>query len=124
VMIGLMLAFRLDRWRDDFAERRQEQAYVDRLVTDAGADIPAIEYASTLQTMRLDLIELLVAVARSPVAATERSTIFLGAVNQAAYTHTPVLTSHTFENLRSTGDLRLILDDAVKDVMFEYYGYD
>ena len=124
VMIGLLLAFQLDRWRDSIAERQREQTYVDRLSADVAADVPAIEYAVELQTMRLDFIELLMSVARNPMVATEQPITFLGAVSQAAYTYTPVLTSHTFENLRSTGDLRLILDETVKDEMFEYYGYD
>ena len=63
-------------------------------------------------------------VALDPAAATEEPVVFLGAVSQAAYTYTPVLTSHTFENLRSTGDLRLIRDESVKIVMFDYYGFD
>jgi hypothetical protein len=124
VMIGLMLAFQLDRWREDLAERQQERACVDRLIADIEADIPTLEYAIDLQSLRLGLINLLMEVAREPVAATKDPAVLLGAVSQAAYTYTPVLTSHTFENLRSTGDLRLILDDAVKDVMFDYYGFD
>lgn len=124
VMIGLMLAFQLDRWRESIAERRQEQTYVDRLIADVETDIPAIEYAIALQSLRLELIELLMDVAQDPAAATEEPVVFLGSVNQAAYTYTPVLTSHTFENLRSTGDLRLILDEPVKNAMFDYYGFD
>ena len=124
VMVGLMLAFQLDRWREDIAERRQEQTYVNRLIADVEADIPAIQYAIDLQTLRLELVELLIAVARNPAIASEQPTVFLGAVNQAAYTYTPTLTSHTFENLRATGDLRLILDESVKNAMFEYYGFD
>lgn len=37
---------------------------------------------------------------------------------------TPSLTSHTFANLRSTGDLRLIRSQAAKDALFDYYGFD
>jgi len=49
---------------------------------------------------------------------------FLGAVNQAAYTYTPSLTSHTFEDLRSTGNMRLLLNQDIKDGLYDYYGYD
>lgn len=89
VMIGLMLAFQLDRWRESIAERRQEQTYVDRLIADIETDIPAIEYAIALQSLRLELIELLMDVAQDPAAATEEPVVFLGSVNQAAYTYTP-----------------------------------
>jgi hypothetical protein len=124
VMIGLMLAFQLDRWRESIAERRQERTIIDRLIEDVETDVPAIEHAIALQSIRLELIDLLMDVAQDPAAATRDPLVFLGSVNQAAYTFTPVLTSQTFENLRSTGELRLILDEPVKSVMFDYYGFD
>ena len=34
------------------------------------------------------------------------------------------LTQHTFENLRTTGDMRLIGSELVKEKLFEYYNYD
>jgi len=124
VMIGLLLAFQLDRWRGDIADKRMERVYIDRLISDVESDIPAIEYAIELQSLRLDLVELLMKVSSNPEAALDSPTIFLGAIAQAAYTYTPALTSHTFENLLSTGDLRLIRADSVKNVMFKYYGFD
>lgn len=124
VVVGLLLAFQLDGWRNNVEERQQERLYVDRLIDDLNTDIPDIEYAIDLQSLRLDLIELLMRVAVEPGAATADPIIFLGAVDQAAYTYTPTLTSHTFENLRATGDLRLIRSDEVKDILFDYYGFD
>lgn len=124
VVIGLLLALQLDRWREEHLEKQQERAYVGRLIADVEDDVPAIEYAIRLQTLRLDLIELLMATARDEKAAVDDPVVFLGAVNQAAYTYTPALTSHTFVNLRSTGDLRLIRSQELKEVLFDYYGYD
>jgi hypothetical protein len=34
VMIGLLLAFQLDRWRDDIADKQMERVYIDRLISD------------------------------------------------------------------------------------------
>lgn len=124
VMIGLLLAFQLDRWREGFAERKQEQTYINRLIANIEKDVPAIEYGIELQSIRLALTDLLIAVAADADVATEKPVVFLGAINQAAYTYTPKLTSHTFENLLSTGDLRLIRDESVKSIMFDYYGFD
>ena len=45
VMIGLLLAFQLDRWREGIAERHQEKTYINRLIADVESDIPSIEYA-------------------------------------------------------------------------------
>jgi hypothetical protein len=124
IMIGLMLALQLDRWREDRKELELEHIYINRLADDIAKDIPDIEYAIDLQSMRLVLVNLLMEVAEHPDAALEYPLHFLGAVDQAAYTYTPTLTQHTFENLRTTGDMRLIDSELVKEKLFEYYNYD
>ncbi len=67
VMIGLMLAFQLDRWRESIAERRQERSIIDRLIEDVETDVPAIEHAIALQSIRLELVDLLMDVAQDPI---------------------------------------------------------
>jgi hypothetical protein len=124
IMIGLMLALQLDRWREDRKELELEYIYINRLADDIAKDIPDIEYAIDLQSMRLVLVNLLMDVADDPDVALEYPLHFLGAVDQAAYTYTPTLTQHTFENLRTTGDMRLIGSELVKEKLFEYYNYD
>jgi len=124
VVIGLMMAFQVDRWREVRDEHRQERDYIERLTDDLEADIPAITFAIEMQTTRLDLVELLMAAVDDPEAALTRPAEFLAAIYQAAYTYTPTLTSHTFEDLRSTGNMRLIRNRNVKDALYEYYGFD
>jgi hypothetical protein len=124
VVIGLLLAFQLDRWRELHFERHQERDYVNRLIRDMQTDILEIEEAISEQKMRLGLVDLLIDVAAEPKVAMDMPTLFMGAVSQAAYTYTPELTSYTFENLRSTGDLRLIRNDTLKVALFDYYGFD
>ena len=124
IMIGLMLALQLDRWREHREELELEQVYLDRLAADITADVPDIEMAIELQSMRLQFVHLLMDVAENADAALDQPFVFFGAVDQAAYTYTPSLTNHTFENLRTTGDLRLIRSDAIREKLFEYYNYD
>jgi hypothetical protein len=124
VIVGLMLAFQLDGWVEQRGERRMEAEYVDRLIDDLEADVTAIQFAIDLATLRLRLVDLLMEVSRDPAAALSRPVEFLGAVNQAAFTYTPSLTTHTFEDLRSTGNMRLILNQNLKDALYDYYGFD
>lgn len=124
IIIGLMMAFQLDRWREANVERKQERGYIEHLIDDLEADLPDIEYSIELQSMRLMLINMLMEVAENPEMEVEHPVLFLGGIDQAAYTYTPSLTNHTFENLRATGDLQLIRNEDVKDVLFEYYNYD
>jgi hypothetical protein len=124
VMVGLMLAFQLDGWVEQRGERQKEAEYVQRLISDLETDVAAIQNAVDIASMRLRLADLLMEVSRDPAVASTRPTEFIGAINQAAFTYTPSLTSHTFEDLRSTGNMRLLLDQELKDALYDYYGFD
>jgi hypothetical protein len=124
VIVGLMLAFQLDGWVEQRGEREKETEYIHRLIDDFEADAVAIQFAIDVASMRLRLADLLMEVSHDPAVALGRPVEFLGAINQAAYTYTPSLTSHTFEDLRSTGNMRLLLDQELKDAMYDYYGHD
>ena len=68
IMVGLMLALQLDRWREHHEELDLEHVYIQRLANDIATDVPDIGYAIGLQTMRLELVELLMNVADNPDA--------------------------------------------------------
>lgn len=124
VMVGLVVAFQVDRWWEARGERFGEETYIDRLIVDLEEDVPDLKYASELAEVRRDFGEFLAGVAADPTLATERPTYFLAAVSQAAFTYTPSLVSHTFEDLRSTGNLRLIQDPGIRRALRNYYGVD
>jgi len=124
VIVGLVAAFQVDRWWEDRASRRSEAEYISRLVADLEEDVPALEFAVSLAQVRLDFADHLAEVVEDPSRALERPTYFLAAVVQAAYTYTPSLASHTFEDLRSTGNFKLIRDADIRRELRTYYGYD
>ena len=124
VIIGLVAAFQVDRWWEARGDRASEEAYLSRLIAEVEGDIPKLEYAIGLAEVRLGFADLLVEAGVDPLAALAEPGIFLAAVSQAAYTYTPTLSSNTFEDLRSTGNLKLIRDADLKQALHEYYRYD
>jgi len=124
VMVGLVTAFQVDRWWGARGDRIAEEAYVARLISDVEDDIPELEYAIRLAEVRLGFGDLLAEVAAEPSVALREPGMFLAAVSQAAFTFTPTLASHTFEDLRSTGNLKLIRNPDIKQALHDYYGYD
>lgn len=68
VIVGLMLAFQLDRWWEQRGERVQEAEYVARLIADVESDLPNIEHAINLASLRKNMAELLMAVVDDPGA--------------------------------------------------------
>jgi hypothetical protein len=124
VVVGLMLAFQIDRWREAISEKKLEGVYVQRLIDDIESDIPKLEDAIQLADMRKNYAELLMAVAENPELATEQPSSFLVAVDQASFTYSPALRKATFDDLRSTGNMRLIRDQDVKTRLHDYYSFD
>ena len=124
VVVGLMLAFQLDRWWEARGERAQESEYIARLIDDIESDVPKIQYAIDLATMRKNMADLLMEVTVDPEAATRNPVFFVAAVQQSAFTYSPNLAAHTFEDMRSTGNLRLLRDPQIKKALYSYYDFD
>lgn len=124
VILGILIAFQIDRWREHAAERALERTYVQRLIAEVELDIPRIEGSLRLATRRKELAELLIAAVDDAPAAAAEPARFLFAIDEAAFTNTPALTGHTFEDLRTSGHLRLIRNDAVREALFSYHDFD
>ena len=124
IVVGLLLAFQVDRWRDYREDRELESTYIDRLIRDIDDSIPDIERTIETQTLRREFVELLMDVSVNPQAANEYPVLFMCAVIQSSYSHSPSLTAHTFDDLRSTGNMSLIIDQNAKDALYDYYGFE
>lgn len=74
--------------------------------------------------LRLEYVDLLMHIAHDPESATERPGEFLAAIVGASYTNYPTLRSHTFEDLRSTGNMVVIRSPEVKAAIYDYYEFD
>lgn len=124
VVVGIFIAIQVDSWWQHRNDLERKAAYIERLTRDVKDDKIAIAYAVRLATLRKELAELLIATADNPDVARREPSKFLMAVRQAAYTYTPALDSHTFDELTSTGNLRLLRDETLKTALFDYYRYD
>jgi hypothetical protein len=121
---GLVAAFQVDRWWEQRAERAEERVYIQRLIGNIEADIPALNKLIETQALRLDYTDLLIQVSQDPKSVTERSGEFLAAIIGASYTNYATLRSYTFDDLRSTGNLTVILSSEVKEELYDYYEFD
>ena len=124
VVVGLMMAFQLDRWWEDIGDKKLERVYIQRLIDDIESDIPKLERAIRLADMRKDYAELLMDVAGNPAVAAQQPASFLVAVDQASFTFSPALRKATYDDLRSTGNMRLIRDPEIKTRLHDYYSFD
>lgn len=123
VIIGLVLAFQVDRWWEDRDDRTREQEYIARLITEINEDIEQIQHAIMLAEVRQDFCELLLQVADNPAVAEQQPSMFLVAVAQAAFTYSPPQITHTYDDLRSTGNMGLIRSEKIKKALYNYHSF-
>lgn len=123
IIFGLVLAFQVDRWWEERADRSREQEYISRLVAEVNDDIEQIRHAIELAEVRQGFGDLLIEVSADPRVAEQQPAMFLAAVAQAAFTFSPTLNSSTFEDLRSTGNLGLIRNTDIKGALHDFYGF-
>jgi hypothetical protein len=124
VVVGLVLAFQVDRWWEERGDRAREADYIDRLATEVIEDIESINVAIDLAETRQGFCHLLLKVAEDPAVADQQPGMFLAAVAQAAFTFSPSLITHTYDDLRSTGSMDLIRSEEIKNALYNYHSFD
>lgn len=125
IVLGVLIALGLDDYRTDQYERRLAIGYVERIQNDLGRDLDYIEriWVQRLKIKResLDIIAPVVR-GQSPVPANTEE--FLKHVARGGIAGTVAATWYTdttFQDLRATGNLRLIKDPDIRAKISRYY---
>ena len=120
VALGVLIAL----WADQAMQTREEGAraisYLERLQTDVRADIGALRFSSDQARNRLAITRQVDEWLRDPGAQPNPDSLLIGA-HFAGVTFSPTISRFTIEELKSTGDLRLIANEALKRQVADYY---
>lgn len=120
IVVGVLLALWVDQLREARANAELEVEYVESLVTDLDADLA--QFDSTEAWMRRSetaAATVLALYKGSP--PTENVADLVAAVETAGWQYFPSITRNTIDDLRSTGNLRLIRDPALRRAIASYY---
>ena len=125
VVLGILIALSLDDFWIDHQERQLELLYVDRMIEDLRADVDYVD--NTIRDLWIRKLEYLDAIAPvvrgyepipEDVEAFLRS-VSLGGIGGASSTRW--VTNTTFDELKSTGNLRLIRNTELRRNIARYY---
>ena len=120
IFLGVLIAL----WADQAIQVRQEGAravsYLERLQEDVSADIDALRFSSNAARDRLVIIQQVDAWLHDSGAMPDPDSL-VSAVHYAGVTVSPSISRFTIEELQSTGDLRLLTNDALKRQIADYY---
>lgn len=120
VALGVLIAL----WADQAIEARREAdraiSYLEGLQTDIRADIKALKFSADQARNRLAIIRQVEAWLANPEAAPDPDALVIN-VHYAGVTFFPTISRFTIEELQSTGDLRLLKNQALKRQLADYY---
>ena len=121
IILGISITLALEEWRDNSKENHLEQIYLKNLQTDIGTDLTSLSLAINGTKSLLQRGNELLGYARSA----DNKNISPGQVNEdvrAILGRPNFFTSDaSFTDLKSSGNLHLIKDIQLKNLLFAYY---
>ncbi len=120
VSLGVLIAL----WADQAMQARQETAkavsYLERLQEDLSADIRSLRFSADQARNRLAITRQVDAWLNDPSAAPDPDSLVMN-VHFAGVLFPPTISKFTIDELKSTGDLRLLRNQALKRQIADYY---
>ena len=120
VSLGVLLAL----WADQAMQAREDVAkatgYLERLREDVRADIRSLRFSRDQARNRLAITRQVDAWLHDPNAAPDPSAL-VTSVHFAGVLFPPTISTFTIDELKSTGDLRLLENQALKRQVADYY---
>lgn len=120
VALGVLIAL----WADQAMQARQDASraigYLERLQTDVRADIRAMRFSAHQARNRLEITRKVDGWLNDPAARPDPDSLVAN-VHFAGVLFPPTISTFTIDELRSTGDLRLLKNHALKRQIADYY---
>jgi hypothetical protein len=121
IILGISITLALEQWRDNSKEKQLEKVYLQNLLTDVQVDLDFLKSVSASTGRILGRGNELLNYIRNPGTRTISS----GQVNMdvRALLGRPRFLSQdaTFSDLKSSGNLHLLKDIRLKNLLFDYY---
>jgi len=121
VVVGILIAIGLDNWRNSRVEQRLETEYLARLEADVRADTATYNFVGRAITRKLTALSFADSVMGGGTLSDTLS--FLQALVDGSNLgwNQPALRTTTFQDLQSTGNLRLVRDQELRAQIVAYY---
>jgi hypothetical protein len=123
VVIGILIALQLNNWNELRKERIQEIIFLKRFEVELNTNLENILTAISLNKSRIHRAEFLLWTIDKPQLAEDSSSYFMKSIEHAGYTNIPLISDNAFEELKSSGNLSLISNEALRATLQKYYSW-
>jgi len=120
IVVGVLMALWVDQLREARVNAGLEVEYLESLLMDLDADLAQFDEAEAwMHRQEAAAATVLALYKGSP--PTENMADLVAAVETAGWQFVPSITRNTLDDLRSTGNLRLITDPGLRRAIADYY---
>jgi len=120
IVVGVLMALWVDQLREARINAQLEVEYLESLVMDLDADLAQFDEAEAwMRRQEAAAATVLALYEGSP--PTGNMADLVAAVETAGWQFVPSITRNTLDDLRSTGNLRLIRDPGLRRAIADYY---
>lgn len=120
IIFGVLIALWAENWREALQDRRLEHAYLERLADDLRRDTAEISDMMAATVGRAEYAGIVLRALKEGEPGVSPDEL-IWAVEHASFFGYPAYSRATFDDLMSTGNLRLLRDDRIKEAISQYY---
>ncbi len=121
VVAGILIAFQITEWNETRRDHARERDYLMRIAGELDHTIVEIEDAIRIAEGREAMGRFLISTVDDPSLVPAEPGRFVTAVIQAGYTFSPTIRAHTFDEMKSAGDLAIFRDKVLLFDISEFY---
>jgi len=123
VVIGILIALQINNWNEQRKERIQEKIYLKRIEVELSTDLENILNSISVNKSRIQRAEFLLRAIDKPQLAEDSSSYFIKSIEHVGYNFRPIISDNAFEELKSSGNLSLISNEALRATLQKYYSW-
>jgi hypothetical protein len=120
VSLGVLSALWADQWMQTRQEASMAVSYLERLQTDVRADLRSLRFSANQARNRLAITRQVDAWLHDLDAIPDPDSLVMS-VHFAGVLFPPTISKFTIDELKSTGDVRLLRNEALKRQIADYY---
>ena len=121
LFLAVTLGFFVENQREHYIEHQRERQYIRSLIEDLKVDDQSLDKQNAVITRQLLMMDSLIVILNDPALVAERSDqlYYLGRVSPRYGTLS--VNNRTFEQLKNSGNFRLIRNLSISDKIMAYY---
>ena len=120
VTAGVLIALAATSWVESQREKELERSYIQRLIQDIETDIASVISLRNLSELRAEYAQIVIDSFESESIEISPKR-FAEAIEFGSYFSYPSYVTTTIDDLMSTGNLRLIRNENIKEIVANYY---